>query len=28
MKFSDFHELGEQIKSDAETARAYFANLE
>jgi len=28
MKFSDFHELGEQIKSDAETARDYFANLE
>ncbi len=28
MKFADFQELGEQIKRDAETARAYFANFE
>ncbi len=27
MKFADFQELAEQIKRDAETARAYFADL-
>jgi FAD synthase len=28
MKFADFHELGEQIKRDAQTARDYFANIQ